>query len=157
MLTVSDTSPICYLILIDKIDLLWKLCDRVVIPQAVYEELRASNSPRTVQSWLEKTPDWLKIQSVVVDIDNDIKSLDAGEQEAILLAEEINADLILIDEKRGRKIATNRGLKVLGLLGLLGTAANEGLIDFESTIMSLQMTNFWVSPKLLQRLLEKYS
>lgn len=157
MLAVSDTSPICYLILIDQISLLSELCNRVVIPQAVYEELLATGSPNSVQNWLQEKPTWLEVQKVRIFLDESLNFLDSGEREAIILAKQLQADLILVDERQGRQIALEKGLKVVGLLGILGTAANEGLINFPTVIADLQKTNFWVSPKLLKSLLEKYS
>jgi predicted nucleic acid-binding protein len=64
MLVVSDTSPLCYLLLIDQIDLLPKIYGRVVIPQAVRDELADERSPQLVKSWIEQPPDWLEIQVV---------------------------------------------------------------------------------------------
>jgi predicted nucleic acid-binding protein len=63
---------------------------------------------------------------------------------------------ILLDEKRARQVAAKRGLEVIGLLGILGSAADRGWIDFAATIARLQTTNFWVSPTLIQALLKRY-
>jgi predicted nucleic acid-binding protein len=63
---------------------------------------------------------------------------------------------VLLDEKAARQVAMERGLQVIGLLGILGIAADRGLADFALMIEWLQQTNFWVSPRLLQMLLERY-
>jgi predicted nucleic acid-binding protein len=69
MIVISDTSSICYLVLIDEIDLLQKLYGRVMIPQAVYEELTAFGSPAKVQYWIAQHPRWIELQSVVGEPD----------------------------------------------------------------------------------------
>lgn len=156
MFVVADTSPLCYLILIDHIHLLPQLYNRVVIPQAVYQELGVPAAPQPVRTWLAASPNWLEIRSVTFPNDQDLSLLDQGEAEAIALTEILGADLILIDEKRGRQTAMDRGLKVVGLLGILVTTANDGLIDFAAAIARLQVTNFRASPTLLHKLLGQY-
>jgi len=73
-----------------------------------------------------------------------------------VLAEQLKADLLLIDEKAGRQAAIQRGLKITGVLGILDEAAMLNLIDLPSAIVQLQQTNFRVSPTLIQTLLAKY-
>ena len=108
MIVVSDTSPICYLILIEQIDLLPRLYGQVVIPQAVRDELTNGRSPDQVQQWIAQTPDWLKIQSVSLQPDAELETLDVGEQSAILLIEQLKADLLIVDEMVGRRIARSQ-------------------------------------------------
>jgi predicted nucleic acid-binding protein len=156
MIVVSDTSPICYLILIKAIDLLPQIYGQVIIPQAVYTELSSSAAPCEVRHWLQEQPAWLTIQKISTDPDIALKRLDPGEYEAILLAESIRADAVLIDEKAARNTAIERGLNVVGLLGVLGTGASLGLINFRQAIERLQQTNFWLSPRLIQKLLNLY-
>jgi predicted nucleic acid-binding protein len=156
MIVVSDTSPICYLVLINGIDLLQKLYGRVIIPQAVYEELTALGSPAKVQSWIVQHPRWIEVQSVVGEPDVELSQLDAGECAAIALAEQIRANLVILDERAARKIAMGRGLKVIGLLGILGASADRGLVNFTMMIDRLRQTNFWASPQLIKLLLDRY-
>jgi predicted nucleic acid-binding protein len=80
-----------------------------------------------------------------------LKHLDPGERDAILLAESLNADLILLDESRGRQAARQRNLKMTGTLGLLDRAASQGLIDLSAALDLLSQTNFRISPRLLQQ------
>ncbi len=157
MIVVSDTSPICYLVLIDGIELLQKLYGHVIIPQAVYEELMATGSPVKVQSWIIQHPNWLEVQFMVSEPDAELSQLDAGERAAIALAEQIKANLVILDERVARKVAMERGLRVIGLLGILGAAADRGLVNFAAMIDRLRQTNFWASPQLIQLLLERYS
>lgn len=103
MIVIADTTPINYLILIDEIEILEKLYGQVFIPKAVFEELNADAAPNEVKNWLLQIPDWFEIKSVSSAIPNDLMILDAGESEAIQLATEINADLLIIDERLGRE------------------------------------------------------
>jgi len=101
MIVVADTTPINYLILIEEIDVLPKLYGRVIIPRAVNEELMRSRTPLKVQEWMKQPPNWVEILSPTVAIDAELAKLDAGELEAIALAEELSADQLIIDELRG--------------------------------------------------------
>lgn len=144
------------MLLIDLIDLLPELYGRVVIPQAVREELAAPEAPAIVQTWITQPPDWLEIQTFSGQIDSELSQLDPGECEAIALAEQLGASLILLDERVARQMALSRGLEIIGLLGILGVAANRNLVNFASAIERLQETNFYVSPRLIQSLLKRY-
>ena len=99
-------------------------------------------------------PTWLQIQSVENSEIINPSKLDPGEQEAILLAEQINADLIILDDKAARKVAAQLQLRTIGLLGILKDAANDGLLDLTATFDQLREAGFWVSPDLLDRLLQ---
>jgi predicted nucleic acid-binding protein len=73
-----------------------------------------------------------------------------------LLAESINASVIVIDEKSARRVASDRGLRVTGTLGILGEAASRGLVDLTGAIDRLRKTNFRYSPALLKDTLDRY-
>ncbi len=79
------------------------LYHRVVIPPSVYEELCHSGAPELVRAWIAHLPAWLEVLSPALPPDADLARLDAGERDAILLAEELGADQIMIDEARGRR------------------------------------------------------
>ncbi len=128
----------------------------VVIPQAVRDELGALGSPLVLRQWIENPPVWLKVESVPTSIDESLKDLDKGEREAILLAQTEKANLIILDEQRARAIATNRGLTVIGILGVLYQAALQDLVNLFEAIERLKTTNFRVSTKLLESLLVRY-
>jgi predicted nucleic acid-binding protein len=156
MMIVSDTSPLCYLLLIDYIDILPELYESVLIPQAVANELSDRNAPELIQNWIAKPPTWLQIKSINPQSETTLQKLDLGEQESILLAEQYKINLLLIDERAARRVAQQRNLNVVGLLGVLGSAASKELIDFPSAIARLQRTTFYASPRLIDALLEKY-
>lgn len=153
---VSDTSPICYLILIESIELLPQIYGRVVIPKAVHNELSSSQAPKEVRNWLQTRPQWLTVQQIAMTSDDRLKQLDTGEREALLLAESMPADVLLIDETAGRRAAIEREIDIVGTLGVLGVANDIGLINFRQSIERLQTTSMWMSPKLIQNLLDKY-
>lgn len=134
MIVVSDTSPIYYLVEIAVADILPRLYGEVVIPPAVLHELRHPRAP---------TSDW--------SLDSGL-SLDRGELEAIAVAKELQADLLLIDERLGRLAAQRQGLKVAGTLGVILDAASEGLVDFDQTMKSLRRTNFFMSDAMVDAL-----
>ncbi|WP_413176221.1 DUF3368 domain-containing protein [Anabaena azotica] len=156
MIIIADTSPICYLVLIGEIELLPQLFGKILIPTSVYIELTAKGSPPEVQTWINTPPTWLEIRSVTMLDDPQLKHLHPGEKEAILLAEQLQADLIILDEKAARKAAQQKKLKVTGLLGILDVAASQNLVDIPSAILALQKTNFRAASKLLTSLLNRH-
>lgn len=157
MIIVSNTSPINYLILIEQIHLLSQLFQEIIIPQAVYSELSDALAPPPVKTWIATPPNWLKIQPVSQPADAIVDLLDPGESEAILLAQQLNADLLLLDDMKARRAAKDRGLAIAGILGILDRATTMKLIDLPATIQCLQNTSFWASESLLQKLLDKHS
>lgn len=153
---VSNTSPICYLLLIGQVDLLPTLFGRVVIPKAVRDELASEDAPEPVRSWIAQPPDWLDIRDMKAEPDSGLSQLHRGEQEAILLAEELMTDLIILDEKAARQTAMERGLNLTGLIGILDESATRGLIDLPLAVERLRQTNFRISPRLLKSLLDRH-
>lgn len=122
MVVVSDTSPITALLTIGQLELLRQLFGEVVIPPAVRVELERGHP---------SFPDWLQVRQVR---DQTLASayerfVDRGEAEAIALAQELNADRLLIDERKGRRLAQEAGIPVLGLVGVVLLAKQGGLIS----------------------------
>jgi predicted nucleic acid-binding protein len=157
MIVISNTSPINYLVLIGHTDLLPKLFQQIIIPQAVYDELSDASAPSLVQDWVAAPPDWLRIRTVNQTSDPIIDLLDPGERAAILLAQELRADLLLLDDMKARRTATDNGFAITGILGILDQAATMRLLDLSLAVKRLRDTSFWASDSLLQRLLEKHS
>ena len=153
MIVVADTTPINYLILIEEIDVLPKLYGRVIILRAVSEELLRSRAPLKVQEWMKQPPYWLEVLSPTVVVDAKLAKLDAGERDAIALAEELSADQLIVDELLGRREAERRSLPVIGTIGVLREAAEMGLLDLRSAFERLRQTSFHVSPAILASLL----
>jgi predicted nucleic acid-binding protein len=156
MIVVASTSPIYYLLLIGEIDVLPQLFERAIVPQAVCDELNAQGVPTQLQNWIAQPPAWLEIQSVVNEPDANLERLYPDEREAILLAEQLEANLLVLDTKAARQIAVARGFKVTSLLGLLDEAARESYINLPTAVERLRQTSFRTSPTLLQSLLARH-
>src|ERR1700712_523000 len=99
MVVVADTSPINYLIQIECVALLPELYQSIVIPVAVADELRSAGAPAVVRRWITDLPEWVTVRSAPVTESLGLKHLDKGEIEAISLARDLNADILLIDER----------------------------------------------------------
>jgi predicted nucleic acid-binding protein len=137
MIVVADTSPLNYLIQIGCDELLPRLFGRIVVPTGVIQELEQSGAPSAVRVWLARVPGWIDISAVRSLPDAELAFLGLGEREAIQLAEEQHADLLLIDERKGRLEAKRRGLRTTGTLGVLLSAGELGLIDAEAAYRQL--------------------
>jgi uncharacterized protein len=157
MIIVSDTSPISNLAAIGQLDLLQQVHGSITIPQAVADEIAKVATIYTQAASLPDQP-WITIQAV-----NDVttvnrlrgENLDAGESEAIALALEIGAELLLIDEKLGRRIAVNEGLNITGLVGVLLEAKHKGFVSkIKPTVDALVIqARFRVSSELYAEIL----
>jgi predicted nucleic acid-binding protein len=156
MTAVLDASPLCYLLLIGEVDLLPQLFSRVVVPRTVILELRHDDAPATVRNWAANLPIWISVEETPNTSSEGMEKLQAGERAAIVLAELIQADIIVIDEKAARLIARRRGLSVTGVLGVIGAAATRGLLDLTQAIDRLRRTSFRCSPALFKAILEQY-
>lgn len=84
-----------------------------------------------------------------------LEEIDEGERAAISLAIELGADLLLIDDLDGRRAATERGLKITGVVGILLEASERGLIELQPTVNDLIDVGLYLSKDLLNRLLGK--
>jgi len=156
-IVVSDTSPIRALAHIGHLDLLASLFGEVVIPPAVAAELERPRS-RFVPIDINELP-YVQVQapknrSGVTEL---LAILDPGEAEALVLATEIHADAILIDEAAGRTIARQRGLMPLGVLGMLLRAKQKGYVTAISPLLDrLQKElGFFISPEIRSDVLKQ--
>ena len=152
---VSNTTPIISLLKLNQLELLQKIYTEIYIPTAVYKEIEAGKAKGYYKDLSEI--DWINIieiqdkQAVKYFLD-----LDAGEAEAIVLATELNADLIILDEKLGRFHAKHADLKVTGTIGILIKAKSEGLIEkLEPLLNELTNKEVWISEKLKSEILKK--
>ncbi|OGH56386.1 MAG: hypothetical protein A3G34_01700 [Candidatus Lindowbacteria bacterium RIFCSPLOWO2_12_FULL_62_27] len=150
MIVVSDTSSVSALIRINHIHLLRDLYEDVRVPDAVAAELGHLHP---------SLPAWMKIEAVADrnSVDNLKKKLGAGESEAIVLSEEKHADLLLIDDRRGRRIAMERGIHVIGLLAVLLEAKKQTkIISVREILERLEKeTTFRISVQLKESTIKK--
>ena len=128
MIVVSDTTPLISLLKINRLDLLEKLFGKVLIPVAVFDELTVdkrfeleAKQIREKQFIIVRTIKNLESVSIL----KRATGLDQGESEAIVLTDELKADLLLMDEAKGRSVSTQIGLKVMGTIGILMVAYEE--------------------------------
>ena len=157
MIVVSDTSPITSLAAIGQLDLLRQLYSKILIPEAVYQELTSTETPVPGSSEI-KTLEWIQVRqvtnrSLVATLLG--QQLDEGECEAIALFIELNAELLLIDERRGRAEADRLGLRITGLLGVLVEAKQKGFILAVKPVLDnlIAAAEFRVADALYARIL----
>jgi predicted nucleic acid-binding protein len=155
MIVVSDTSPLNYLILIEATHLLPALFGRVYTPQAVIQELTHRGSPEAVRLWATAPADWLSMKEPA-HIDPSLK-LGPGETAAIALAEELKADWVLVDERKGSREALKRGFRVAGTFSILEEAGARGLVDYTNARDRLvNQTNIYVTEDVLRQSEQRY-
>jgi len=155
MIVVADASPLNYLVLIDQIGLLPVLYQKALIPEAVLAELQRPRAPKSVGLWAATPPTWLEVCVVHGVPDEGLVGLDPGERDAILLALERGAGLVLIDEAEGRREAEQHHLRVAGTLAVLEQAAQRALIDLPTAMERLRQTNFRLTSNLSRQLLDR--
>jgi uncharacterized protein len=158
MLIVSNTSPLSNLAVIGEITLLQKIYPKILIPPIVHTELvRLPKNQSAITTLIETG--WLEIQTPknIQLIQSLEQTLDPGESAAIALAIELNADRLLIDERLGRSIATQYGLKIRGILGILVNAKEQRLITAAKPILDrlIHEAGFRVSQALYTRVLHE--
>jgi predicted nucleic acid-binding protein len=110
MIVVSDTSPLSNLFIIDQLGLLEKLYGRIIVPEAVMNELLVLEE-RGIDLSPIKNAKWIEVMTIKErgEINKLLADLDIGEAEAIVLAESLHADWLLMDETKGRHIAKSHG------------------------------------------------
>ena len=141
--------------LIGQIDLLRQLYARILVPPAVLAELKHPVAPKPVQDWAVNAPAWVEVLSPKSSLI--LGPLDLGESEAIALAAEVHADMVLMDEQAGRQEAVRRGLRVAGTLSVLDEAKQALLVNFDEPVAELQKTSFRVSQAVLAEIRAKRS
>jgi predicted nucleic acid-binding protein len=142
ILVVADTGPLRYLVEIGYEYLLPRLFTRVCIPGTVAGELRRERTPAVVRQWAERLPLWIEVRKIDGGPSaHEIAGLDRGEWEAIELAKQVEANLLLIDERTGVRVAREHGFTVTGTLGVLVEAARSGFISIEEALARLSKTS----------------
>lgn len=154
MTVVSNTTPIIALSSIGKLDLLHELFSEIIVPEAVYFEIKAKKS----FGYSEIESPFIKVKAVKGEIYKDLllTQLDPGEAEVILLAKELKAQTVIIDESLGYRIARNSGLHVVRTLSLLLKAKEKGMILQVKPLLD-EMINkgLWFSDKVYKLFLTK--
>src|SRR5688572_28789608 len=155
MIVVSDSSTLVSLAAIGHLHLLHEFFGRVILPGAVLNEVLAGGKGKPGFHELTSL-EWLEVIAVVDrNALQPLDHLDLGEAEAIVLAQELAADLLLMDELDGRHAAAERGLHIIGVLGLLSRAKHEGRIPALKPLLQRLRAEmrFRISVSLLRRVL----
>ena len=157
VIVVSNTSPIVNLACVGRLGLLGDLYGELVIADAVFDEIvvQGAGRPGAVEvqqaDWIVRRPlrDRARVDLLLAD-------LDPGEAETIALAAEVNASVVLIDEKRGRTFAKRLQLRPVGLVGILLSAKHRGLIPEVRPVLDelIGSAGFWVSSELYREALQ---
>ena len=160
MIVVSDTTPLISLMKIGRLGLAEQLFGEVQIPDAVYMELIANPQFSEEAQQIQKSS---FIKRVVIDDSESVDllkratGLDQGESESIILSDTCHADLLLMDEIKGRQIAKQMGLHLMGTVGMLRVAYEEKLFSYEDIVKCIEVLRVngrHISDRLYRQLLE---
>ena len=157
MTIVSNTTPIISFLKINRMDILEKMFNIITIPQAVYEEI-------TVKRQLDdeinifNSCNFIKVRSVnnefAVNLLRKQSGLGLGESEAITLAEDLKEAILLIDELKGRKVAEQNGINIIGTIGIIVKAKKLGYINQAKPLLDELITkNIRISKELYNNIL----
>lgn len=158
MIVISDTTPIISLMKAKQLNLLKDMFDIVYIPNAVYKEL-ITNKKYSMEAKIIQECDFIYVEKVEndksVSILRNFTGLDAGESEAIILADEKQSDVLLMDEHKGRQVAKKMNITITGTIGILAQAFDEKILskeDIKECINLLKQNNIRISENLYQTL-----
>ena len=152
---VSNSSPLINLARIERFELLQHFYGEIVISPAVYDEVVTRGNERDGSQDV-RAAKWIRQQSPQdqLAVDALAADLDRGEASAIILARELNAKCLLIDEIRGRRIAMSLGISVVGTIGILARAKRENIIaNVKDELDRLRLRGTWIHPRLYQDVL----
>lgn len=151
---VSNTTPLISLLIIGKLSLLKEIYGKVFVPYAVFKELEQGKQKAYYQD-ISKI-NWIKIVNISnKKIEQFFIDLDKGEAEAIILAKELNADLLILDEKLGRDYAKKLNVRITGTLGVLLKAKELGLVDSVRELLDILVNKgVWLNPKLIEKVIK---
>ena len=158
MRVVLNTSPQILLAKIGRLDLLIKLYNDILIPASVLDELlvKPSGDIQKIQV-LIRAGDFQVQKATSENISRVRADLGAGEREAIALAIEKNADLVILDDQEGREIARSRGLSVTGTIGVLVEARKRNLIpSIRPELDRLIEAGMWLNEIFYDRILQEF-
>ncbi len=154
---VSNTGPLVALAVIDKLDILNHLFDRVIVPEAVHFELLEGGAKQSGVSTYQQAQ-LIEVKKLTAPLDPLLDSvLDTGEASVIQLAKENNIDLVLIDERKGRKIAREvYDLRVIGSARILVEAKHRGYLNsVEKAIAAMRQQGYWLHDNIVDIILKE--
>ena len=157
---ISDSSTLIHLARIGRLSLLREMFEDIIIPSAVWQEVVVEGRGRAGAQEVETALNegWIRLVEVVDHLLLKMlkRELDDGEAEAIALALELKAQLLLIDESEGREVATLYDLPKTGVVGILMRARLEGRIEsLRRELDALREDGgFWISEALYRKAIE---
>lgn len=153
-IVIADSGPIFSLAVIDNLEILNKIFDEVKIPQAVWNEISLNHD----NPFHKLITDFFKDKVIGIKGFNDLTFImDYGESESVILYKELNADFLLLDDKKARSVAENFGIKCVGTIGVLSIAKERGLINSLKPLFEILIENKrYYSIELLNSILNKY-
>lgn len=156
MILVLDSSALITLSRIGNLELLQQVAETVHVPQAVYDEVVGAGVDQPGRRALESAQWIMRHQVQDRDTVNRLRGrLGRGEAEAIVLAKELHADHVILDDATARRIAESEGCRVLGLLGLLVHAKERGLIRAVRPHLDRMLSaGFYIDDELYRSILE---
>lgn len=161
MIVVSDSTPLISLMKTARLEILESLFQEVFIPEAVFSELTANPEYAAEAEQIENCP-FIKVVSVkeqrAVDILRRISGLDLGESEAIVYADDNKAEVLLMDEVKGRQVAKAMGIYIMGTVGVLLFAYDEKILsamDVEEALECLKRSGRHIGDDILNYALSK--
>lgn len=156
MKAVSDAGPLIHLSWIDQLRVLDQLFDEVIVPEAVRDEVLAAPEGTLGLEHIQQMFNHGWLQVVPPPRPSRLsrggaEALGQGEVEALALAQEIGADLLITDDLPARTEAERRGLNVAGTVGVLIEARNQGLIPAAlPLILELRSLGQWIGGDLVE-------
>jgi predicted nucleic acid-binding protein len=113
-------------------------------PQAVFDEMHRPRTPQPVKDWIDSKPPWIEVRRASLELLDLGKSLGTGEREAIALGIELQADALLLDDKKARNEARKRQIPIITTLNVLEAAGERGWLDLSDAVTRLRGTNFYL-------------
>ncbi|MDD2922757.1 MAG: DUF3368 domain-containing protein [Anaerolineales bacterium] len=157
MIVVSDATPLIGLAAIGRLEILRELFDEIYIPQAVYDETVTHGREEGLAKKEIAKANWIHIERVKdrLAVNVLLDELDLGEVETIILAMELNADWVLMDERKGRRKLSQLNISKIGTIGVLLKAKEFGLISaLRYELENLQKNGFTISQTVIDEVLK---
>lgn len=158
MITVSNATPLIGLASIGRFDLLRQIFGEIIISQAVFDETVTKGREIRGAKREVASANWISVRSVAdrLAVEVLLDELDPGEAETIVLARELNAEWVLMDEKKGRRKLTELGLPKIGTLGILLKAKQAGFIPvIQPEILKLRQNSISLSQQVIEAVLRQ--
>ena len=155
MIVVSNTTPLLCLYYINHLNLLQELFGKIYVPEAVYNEITnyGENKPGNDLFHLSN---FIITKKVINKMTVELLqvNLDYGESEAVVLAKELPADILLMDEKKARRVAQANNILIMGTLGVLLVAKKRGMVTNVKSLMDdLINKNIWIEKQLYHKII----